>query len=94
MKKYAIASAIAAIVTSLSLHAQSNPQDIRSKYFTAPAVELTAQEKAALSIAQKWQAATATGIKPVAGTAGAVHFFFGVQKPVVVCAVLQVLSAG
>jgi type IV secretion system protein VirB9 len=51
---------------------------------------LTPQEKAAVAIAQKWQVASATGMKPVAGPEGSVRFVFGAQQINVVCAVLQI----
>lgn len=51
---------------------------------------LTAQEKAAIAISQRWQQASATGIKPVDGGDGYVRFIFGAQQPSIVCAVLQV----
>jgi type IV secretion system protein VirB9 len=43
-----------------------------------------------VTIGNRWRAASATGIKPVAGTDGTVQFLFGSTQPSVVCAVLQV----
>lgn len=63
-----------------------NPADA---YFSKSTPKLSPQEKTAVSIAQKWQAGAATGIKPVAGSAGAVSFVFGTQQINIVCAVLQ-----
>jgi type IV secretion system protein VirB9 len=74
-------------VPILALAVGSNPADA---YFSAPNPTLTPQEKAAVAIAQKWQAASATGIKPVAGPGGYVRFIYGAQPITVVCAVLQV----
>lgn len=74
-------------VPILALAAGSNPADA---YFSTPNPTLTPQEKAAVAIAQKWQAASATGIKPVAGPGGYVRFIYGAQPITVVCAVLQV----
>ena len=46
--------------------------------------------RAALAIAKRWEAGSATGIKPVAGSGGAIKFVYGAQQPSIVCAVLQV----
>ncbi len=59
-------------------------------YFSKQNPVLTPQEKAAVAIAQKWQVASATGMKPVAGPEGSVRFVFGAQQINVVCAVLQI----
>ena len=69
--------------------ASENPADA---YFSKQNPKLTAQEKNAIAIAQKWQAAgsEATGIKPIAGPNGVVRFVYGVQQINIVCAVLQV----
>ncbi|MBZ2206573.1 P-type conjugative transfer protein TrbG [Massilia sp. R798] len=64
-------------------------RDAAEAYFSKKAPKLTAQEKAALAIAQKWQAASATGMKPVAGNDGMVRFVYGTQQISVVCAVLK-----
>lgn len=67
--------------------ASDDPADA---YFDRKNPRLTAQDKEALAIAQRWQTAAANGVKPVAGAAGAVRFIYGVQQASVVCAVLQV----
>lgn len=59
-------------------------------YFTKQNPNLTQQEQASIAIAKKWQASSATGIKPVAGPDGSIRFLFGAQQPSIVCAVLQV----
>ena len=64
--------------------------DMPEKYFNAQNPALTQQEKAGLIIGHRWRAASATGIKPVAGADGTVQFLFGSTQPSVVCAVLQV----
>ncbi len=64
--------------------------DIADKYFNKTNPTLTAQERAALAIAKRWEAGSATGIQPVAGPGGAIKFIFGAQQPSIVCAVLQV----
>jgi type IV secretion system protein VirB9 len=67
--------------------AKDNPAD---SYFSKSNARLSPQEKAAVSIAQKWKVGAATGIKPVAGVAGSVSFIYGTQQINIVCAVLQV----
>ncbi|MDD2162273.1 P-type conjugative transfer protein TrbG [Pseudomonas sp. MIL19] len=59
-------------------------------YFSTNNPTLTQQEKAAIAISQRWQQASATGIKPVDSADGYVRFIFGAQQPSIVCAVLQV----
>jgi P-type conjugative transfer protein TrbG len=71
--------------------ALATPGDnLADRYFSTQNPTLTPQEKAAIAIAQKWQAASATGIKPVSGTDGSIRYLFGAQEPSIVCAVLQV----
>ncbi len=65
-------------------------EDLPDKFFNAKNPALTPQEKAGLAIGKRWQAASAAGIKPVAGADGTVQFLFGSTQPSVVCAVLQV----
>ena len=86
MKKNLLAMILGA-APLFALAASDNPADL---YFSKQNPQLTAQEKAAVAIAQKWQAATANGIKPVAGPEGSVRFVYGAQPITVVCAVLQV----
>ena len=64
-------------------------RDPADAYFSKKTPKLTAQEKSALAIAQKWQAASANGMKPVAGNDGMVRFVYGAQQVSIVCAVLQ-----
>ncbi|MGL4447823.1 MAG: P-type conjugative transfer protein TrbG [Aeromonas sp.] len=64
--------------------------DLSEQFFSNSNPVLTAQEKAALAIAKRWEAGSATGLKPVAGEDGAIKFIYGAQQPSVVCAVLQV----
>ena len=87
MKTYAFAI----IISMMPVLAQADPGDnLADRYFSSQNPTLTPQEKAALAIAQKWQAASATGIKPVSGTDGSIRYLFGAQEPSIVCAVLQV----
>jgi type IV secretion system protein VirB9 len=65
-------------------------EDLTEKYFTGTDPVLTRQEKEALRIGNQWRAASASGVKPVAGTAGTVQFVFGDTQPSLVCAPLQV----
>lgn len=92
MKKYVFAmilgaSPLLALAAAPVAPAGDNPADA---YFSKQNPVLTPQEKAAVAIAQKWQAASATGMKPVAGPEGSVRFVFGAQQINVICAVLQV----
>jgi type IV secretion system protein VirB9 len=68
----------------------AHADDLADKYFSKDNPKLTAQEREAMAIAQRWQAGSATGIKPFAGRGGAIRFVFGAQQPSLVCAVLQV----
>jgi type IV secretion system protein VirB9 len=87
MKTYAFAI----FISMMPVLAQADPGDnLADRYFSSQNPTLTPQEKAALAIAQKWQAASATGIKPVSGTDGSIRYLFGAQEPSIVCAVLQV----
>ena len=63
---------------------------ISEAYFTNQNPKLTPQEQAAIALAKRWQANSATGAKPVAGPDGSIRFLFGSQQPSIVCAVLQV----
>lgn len=83
------AARAAAARAQASAPASDDPADA---YFSKQNPKLTTQEKSALAIAQKWQAAgdDGGGIKPVAGPNGVVRFVYGVQQINIVCAVLQV----
>ena len=87
MKTYAFAIIIS-IMPVLGLAAAGD--NLADLYFSNQNPKLTPQEKAAIAIAEKWQAASATGIKPVPGTDGSIRYLFGAQEPSIVCAVLQV----
>jgi P-type conjugative transfer protein TrbG len=87
MKTYAFAIIIS-IMPVLVLAAPGD--NLADLYFSNQNPKLTPQEKAAIAIAEKWQAASATGIKPVPGTDGSIRYLFGAQEPSIVCAVLQV----
>jgi len=87
MKTYAFAIFISMMPVLVLAAPGDNLADL---YFSTQNPTLTPQEKAAIAIAQKWQAASATGIKPVSGTDGSIRYLFGAQEPSIVCAVLQV----
>ena len=70
--------------------AQAAGEDIADQYFSKQNPTLTTQEQAALSIAKRWETASPTGMKPVAGPDGSIRFLFGAQHTSIVCAVLQV----
>ncbi len=91
MKKQLIAVVLlgAALVVPVAVLAGAE-SDLAEKYFSKKNLKLTAQEKAAISIAKRWAAGTPTGMKPVAGPDGSVRFLFGAQQPSIVCAVLQI----
>ena len=63
---------------------------LADRYFSGANPVLTAQEKAAIAMAEKWRNTGPTGMKPVHGPDGAIRFLFGVQQPSIVCAVMQV----
>jgi type IV secretion system protein VirB9 len=90
MKKTLSALIVGAAVAVPSLALAAPGDDIADKYFNKTNPTLTAQERAALAIAKRWEAGSATGIKPVAGSGGAIKFVYGAQQPSIVCAVLQV----
>lgn len=59
-------------------------------YFYNDDPVLTEQEKAGISIADKWRNDIASGLKPVQGPDGAIKYLFGAQQTSVVCAVMRV----
>jgi type IV secretion system protein TrbG len=85
MKKHALAL-IFGTASCLAV-AADNPVDA---YFSQPNPRLTPQERRAVAIARKWQGASPTGMRPVAGPAGLVRFVYGAQQINVVCAVLHI----
>jgi P-type conjugative transfer protein TrbG len=89
MKKHIIPILVAAMAVSEPILAAPD-DDLADKYFSKNNPTLTAQEKAAIAIAKRWEAGASTGMKPVSGSNGAIHFLYGAQQPSIVCAVLQV----
>ncbi len=90
MTKTLSALIMAAAVALPSLALAAPGDDIADKYFSKANPKLNAQERAALAIAKRWEAGSASGIQPVAGSGGAIQFLYGAQQPSIVCAVLQV----
>lgn len=78
----------AMLLATAPLFAVAADNSAADAYFAKQNPKLTAQEKTAIAIAQKWK--SATGMKPVAGPDGMVRFIFGGQQISIVCAVLQV----
>jgi len=78
------------IVFTVGLATPLYANGLSEAYFTDKNPQLTPQERAAIDLAKKWQAANPTGTKPVAGPDGSIRFLFGSQQPSIVCAVLQV----
>lgn len=66
----------------------ASPEDV---YFNKQNPALTAQERAAMAVADKWKASGAgtVGVAPGYGQNGVVKFAYGSQQPSIVCAVLQ-----
>lgn len=81
---------ISAFISVAMLSSVAYADDMADQFFSGTNPTLTVQEKAAIDIAKKWNASTATGLRPVAGQNGAINFLFGAQQPSIVCAVLQV----
>ena len=90
MTKTLSALIVVAAVALPPLVLAAQGDDIADKYFSKTNPKLNAQERAALAIAKRWEAGSATGIQPVAGSGGAIQFLYGAQQPSIVCAVLQV----
>jgi P-type conjugative transfer protein TrbG len=90
MKKQIITNILAAAMSVSEPLLAAPDDDLADKYFSKNNPILTAQEKAAIAIAKRWEAGASTGLNPVPGSNGAIHFLYGAQQPSIVCAVLQV----
>ncbi|WP_027156726.1 P-type conjugative transfer protein TrbG [Methylobacter luteus] len=90
MKKQIITNILAAAMAVSEPVLAAPDDDLADKYFSKNNPTLTAQEKAAIAIAKRWEAGASTGLNPVPGSNGAIHFLYGAQQPSIVCAVLQV----
>jgi P-type conjugative transfer protein TrbG len=92
MKEQLIAAALFALPLAAlagETGATATVQRGADAYFSKDSVKLTSQEKAALDVAQRWQA-NGAGVKPIVRPDGMVRFVYGAQQITVVCAVLQV----
>lgn len=87
MKKYLFALILALALPQLAGGEEKNLGEL---YFAPDNPTLTPQEEAGVAIARQWRAASANGLRPVAGGDGAIRFLYGAQQPSIVCAVLQV----
>ena len=88
MNKHLSAVILGAALAVPALALAAPGDDLADKFFSKNNPTLSAQEKAALAIAKKWNAGA--GIQPFAGPNGTVRFVYGAQQPSIVCAVLQV----
>src|SRR5262245_9752704 len=89
MNKYLSAALMIGLMPMVTMASASVSEDPADSYFSKNNPELTPQEKAAIKIAERWKASSATGVKPVPGPDGTVRFLFGVSQPSIVCAPLQ-----
>jgi P-type conjugative transfer protein TrbG len=90
MKMQCSALILGAALTVSGMAVAAPGNELADKYFSSNNPTLSAQEKAALAIANKWGVGSAKGMKPVSGPNGAIRFLYGAQQPSIVCAVLQV----
>lgn len=86
VQPFIFSCALLALLPSMAFAA---PDELADKYFTGTNPTLTPQERAALAIAKRWEAGSASGSKPVQGANGSIKFLWGTQQPSIVCAVLQ-----
>ena len=85
MKKQLLFALMCVPVVALA----SSSDDIADRYFSKKSVQLTQQERSALSIGKKWQTGMATS-KPVSARDGSIAFVYGSGQTQILCAVLQV----
>jgi type IV secretion system protein VirB9 len=96
MKKKIITIILGAVMTLLFLTAANgedtaaNEDDLDQQYFSGSNPKLTKEEMAAIAIAQKWDSGDKIGTEPVPGPDGSIRYLFGVQRPSIVCAPLQI----
>lgn len=74
----------------LSFNAFSSSTEYGDLFFPGKNPSLTTQEKQAIAIAKRWQAASEKGLAPSTGTDGSINYIYGSHQPSVLCAVLQV----
>lgn len=80
---------IFSLACSFSVFANT-PDKLAETYFYNDNPDLTDQEKAGISIADKWRNDVTSGMKPVKGKDGAIKYLFGAQQTSIVCAVMRV----
>lgn len=80
---------IFSLACSFSVFANT-PDKLAETYFYNDNPDLTDQEKAGISIADKWRNDVTSGMKPVKGEDGAIKYLFGAQQTSIVCAVMRV----
>jgi len=68
-------------------------EDIEDRYFSKKTVQLTPQERKAISIGKKWQTGMDTS-KPVTAEDGSIAYVYGSGQTQILCAVLQVCDVG
>lgn len=78
------------ILMLCSFNVFSSSDKIAEIYFYNDNPSLTKQEKAGLSIADKWINDPTSGMKPVKGKDGSIKYLFGAQQVSIVCAVMRV----
>lgn len=90
MKPHIAALILGAALTAPAVALSAPGDDLADKYFSKNNPDLTAQERAALAIAKRWERGATMGVKPVPGPDGAVRFVYGAQEVSIVCAPMQV----
>lgn len=85
--KYA---SLAGITTTEVTEPTSKPVDMDDMFFSDVPVILTPKEQFAIEIVEPWQDQTEVGVSPIAAPGGAVQFAYGLERPSVVCAVMQI----
>ena len=86
MKRSFFIVTLCALITSSA----SASGDLADKYFTGKNPEFNTSERKAIDIANKWSEGASPDLHPMAGSNGSVKYLYGVQRPSIVCAVLQV----
>jgi len=87
MKRYIHSFAIVIFFVSAIVNAAPGDEDLEL-FFSDKNPTLTPQEKAAISMSEKWQ--KDSQVPPTLGQDGSVLFVYGTQQPSIVCSVLQV----
>lgn len=80
----------AALALGASAPVLASDEGVIQQLLEAKEAPLSQQARAAVELANKWQANPASRAQPIAAADGAVRFMFGAGQPTIVCAVLQV----